>query len=52
MKFDQWKMDAQFLVKLQELLVGAEQVSRIRLVLASDLNYVCVILFQVVSLLE
>lgn len=45
-------MYTELLVKLAEFLIRSEQVRWIGLVLASDFQNVCVIFFQIVSLLE
>lgn len=52
MELDEREQHAQLLVELQKLLVGPEEVGRIRLVLARYLNDVRVILFEVIPFLE
>jgi hypothetical protein len=47
----QWEQQAELLVQFTEFLVGSEEISWIRLVLAVNLQDVRVVLLQVVTLL-
>lgn len=50
-QFGQWKMHAQFLMKFGKFFVWTKQIRRIRLTLTCHFQDICVILFQIVTLL-